>query len=180
MAWNKVQFCQNKDISLLSEELVSVNKSFIIVLGYYHTECQRPMLVSCDAWEEWGGRVIFKRHHWPALAADDRCGYSFRQHEYTDHFILNVVKYEMKQECISVGCVPYAAVAVSGRGCLPRGLSACQGSYCCERKLNDSLYVHSPVAPNASRHFTGPPAFSTWVTKQHRTNSLQEIRGEDY
>ena len=34
-------------------------------------------------------------------------------------------KHFAKQECIPVGCIPSAAVAISGGGCLPRGCRGC-------------------------------------------------------
>ena len=61
-----------------------------------------------------------------------------------------------KQECIPVGCVPSAAVAISGGvsawGCLPRGVSArwgvCLGGLSAQRGVSQHELGQTPLPMN--------------------------------
>ena len=67
----------------------------------------------------------------------------------------------IEQECIPVGCVPFAAVAFLGRGCLPKGRCVCLGS------------VHQPWP--RGRHRLHSPPWTEFLTHAYENITFLQL-----
>ena len=72
-----------------------------------------------------------------------------------------------EQECIPVGCVPSAAVAVPGGVCLPGGVSACQRVSAWQGRAGEGVCLPRGVClPGGGRYLSVTlPLWTEWETR---------------